>query len=91
MLQDAEADATTSPPSQSFHGNRYLPVETAHLSNHHGLFLYMEIARLSRCTAEEVIMHTKSIFARHGIPEVVISDNGLMSMQTLPDLIISNM
>ena len=37
---------------------------------------YIEIARLNRATAEEVITHTKSIFARHGIPEVVISDNG---------------
>ena len=27
-------------------------------------------------SAETVISHTKSIFARHGIPEVVISDNG---------------
>ena len=37
---------------------------------------YIEIARLSRSTSTEVIMHTKSIFARHGIPEKVISDNG---------------
>ena len=37
---------------------------------------FIEIARLSRTTAEEVILHTKSIFARHGVPEVVISDNG---------------
>ena len=37
---------------------------------------YVEIARLSNATAEEVVNHTKSIFARHGIPEVVISDNG---------------
>ena len=37
---------------------------------------FVEIARLTRATAEEVITHTKSIFARHGIPEVVISDNG---------------
>ena len=37
---------------------------------------YVEIAKLQRTTAEEVIAHTKSIFARHGIPEVVISDNG---------------
>ena len=37
---------------------------------------YVEIARLNRPTAEEVITHTRSIFARHGIPEVVLSDNG---------------
>lgn len=37
---------------------------------------FIEVARLKRTSAEEVIQHTKSIFARHGIPEVVISDNG---------------
>ena len=37
---------------------------------------YIEIARLNKATADEVILHTKSIFARHGIPEEVISDNG---------------
>ena len=37
---------------------------------------YIEIARLHNTTANEVILHTKSIFARHGIPEVVITDNG---------------
>ena len=37
---------------------------------------YIEIALLKQTSAEEVIKHTKSIFARHGIPEVVISDNG---------------
>lgn len=37
---------------------------------------YIEIAKLSHTTAEEVILHTKSIFARHGIPEIVFSDNG---------------
>ena len=37
---------------------------------------YIEVARLSRTTADEVILYTKSIFARHGIPEVVVSDNG---------------
>ena len=26
--------------------------------------------------AEDIISHTKSTFARHGIPEVVYSDNG---------------
>ena len=37
---------------------------------------FIEIARLSRPTAEQVIHWTKSIFARHGIPEILISDNG---------------
>ena len=35
----------------------------------------MEIARLSSATSSDVINHLKSIFARHGIPESVISDN----------------
>ena len=37
---------------------------------------YIEIALLNRTTADEVIRHTKSVFSRHGIPEVVVSDNG---------------
>lgn len=37
---------------------------------------YIEIAKLSKTTAGDVINHCKSIFARHGIPEMVISDNG---------------
>ena len=37
---------------------------------------YIEIAKLHHTTSEDVILHMKSIFARHGIPEVVMSDNG---------------
>ena len=37
---------------------------------------YIEIALLNRPSAEEVIAHMKSIFARHGIPELIMSDNG---------------
>ena len=37
---------------------------------------YIEIAKLSGLSADEVIKHTKSIFARHGIPDTVVSDNG---------------
>ena len=37
---------------------------------------FVEIAKLAGSTATEVITHTKGIFARHGIPELVISDNG---------------
>lgn len=36
---------------------------------------YIEISLLKPTTAEEAIKHTKSIFARHGIPEVVVFDN----------------
>ena len=37
---------------------------------------YIEIAKLDRTMTAEVIRRMKSIFARHGIPEVVVSDNG---------------
>ena len=37
---------------------------------------FIEIAQLKRTTAEEVIVHTKSIFARHGVPEIMVSNNG---------------
>ena len=37
---------------------------------------YIEIARLNRPTTTEVVIHLKSIFARHGIPETLTSDNG---------------
>ena len=37
---------------------------------------FIEVSRLSNESANEVIHHTKSIFARHGIPVELISDNG---------------
>ena len=37
---------------------------------------YIEIARLSTTTSSDAINHMKSIFARHGIPDILISDNG---------------
>ncbi|GBO43873.1 Uncharacterized protein K02A2.6 [Araneus ventricosus] len=37
---------------------------------------YPEIARLDRLTSAEVINHCKLFFSRHGIPDVVRSDNG---------------
>ena len=37
---------------------------------------FVEVAKLDRMTAEGVIWDCKSIFARHGILEVVITDNG---------------
>ena len=36
----------------------------------------LRFTKLSKLTAYEVITHLKSIFARPGIPEQVISDNG---------------
>ena len=37
---------------------------------------FIEIAKLTTTTAEQVIRHLKSNFARHGIPVEVITDNG---------------
>ncbi|KAK7938626.1 hypothetical protein WMY93_001952 [Mugilogobius chulae] len=37
---------------------------------------YFEMERLNSCTASAVIAKLKAAFARHGIPERVISDNG---------------
>ena len=37
---------------------------------------FIEIALLKGTTSADVILHLKSIFARHGIPETVYSDNG---------------
>ena len=37
---------------------------------------YIETAKLANESSTEVISHTKSIFARHGIPQEVVSDNG---------------
>ena len=37
---------------------------------------FIEVALLNRTTPEEVILRTKGMFARFGIPEVVVSDNG---------------
>ena len=37
---------------------------------------YPEMALLPNITSGSVIIHTKSIFARHGIPHIVVSDNG---------------
>ena len=37
---------------------------------------YIELAKLSSLTSSSIINHLKSIFARHGVPETVMSDNG---------------
>ena len=37
---------------------------------------YPEVAQLSSTSASAVITHMKSIFGRHGIPQIVQSDNG---------------
>ena len=37
---------------------------------------WIEISKLTGLSARTVINHTKLVFARHGIPDTVISDNG---------------
>ena len=36
----------------------------------------IEISHLRQTTSSTVTEHIKSIFARHGIPEIAVSDNG---------------
>ena len=38
---------------------------------------YPEVAKLTKTTSSIVISKLKDVFARHGIPEIVRSDNGL--------------
>ena len=37
---------------------------------------YVEVAKLSSTTSPDVTAHLQSMFARHGIPKLLISDNG---------------
>ena len=37
---------------------------------------YVEVAKLSRTTSPDIVVHLKSVFARHGIPDQLLSDNG---------------
>ncbi|KAK7882125.1 hypothetical protein WMY93_028299 [Mugilogobius chulae] len=47
---------------------------------------FVEIALLNKTRSNDVITHLKSFFARHGIPEVLMSDNGpQFSGQTFAD------
>ena len=45
---------------------------------------YIELSQLNQLTANTIITHTKSLFARHDIPEVVYSDNGPQFCPNLP-------
>lgn len=44
---------------------------------------FFEVAKLEKLTSDCVITHMKSIFARHGVPEVVRSDNGTQFSQSV--------
>ena len=37
---------------------------------------YIEVALMSSTTTSQTILHLRSIFARHGVPEELVSDNG---------------
>ena len=37
---------------------------------------YWDIEELTETTAQNIVLQTKKIFSRHGVPEFVISDNG---------------
>ena len=52
-------------------GKRFILLQRSHIP------IIERIARLSSTTSEDIIVHLKSMFCRHGIPEIFISDNGL--------------
>ena len=58
-----------STDSFTFHGDDYLLIVDSY--SH-----FIEIARLTNTSSNTKIQHTKSIFARHGIPAALRSDNG---------------
>ena len=53
----------------TFHGDDYLLIVDSYSR-------FIEIAKLTNTSSNTVIQHTKSIFARHGIPTTPRSDNG---------------
>ena len=53
----------------TFHGDDYLLIVDSYSR-------FIEIAKLTNTSSNTVIQHTKSIFARHGIPATLRSDNG---------------
>ena len=64
---------------QIYHGRKW---ELIFLSGTYVLIVdyysrYIEVAKLQGTTADEVVLHTKSIFARLGVPEWVISNSVL--------------
>ena len=64
-------DAWSRVACDLFHmsGKDYLLIVDYHTS-------YPEVSLLPEISSAAVIRHTKSIFARHGIPDTVITDNG---------------
>lgn len=71
MIPDLPTEPWKKVGTDLFHCNRkYYVLVIDYYSN------FPEIALLTSATANSVITHVKSIFARHGIPETVVSDNG---------------
>ncbi|UYV69566.1 K02A2.6-like [Cordylochernes scorpioides] len=52
-----------------YEGSEYLVVV-------HYFSRFIGVVRLTKLSSEAVVDHCKAIFARHGIPDIVISDNG---------------
>ena len=41
-----------------------------------GSRLLLTLAKLSSTTSSEIIKHLKSFFSQHGVPQIIVSDNG---------------
>lgn len=72
MIPDLPTEPWRKVGTDLFHynGNDYVLV-----NDYYSVF--PGIALLTNTTANSIITHVKSIFAQHGIPETVVSDNGL--------------
>ena len=67
----------TSPTRQNaltYHGREWEKTNYLLMINYFSRWI--EIAKLEQTTSQCVIDHIRSIFAQHGIPETLISDNG---------------
>lgn len=65
-------------PWQKLGADLFMLKNTNYLLVVYYLSRYIEIAQLSPTRCADVIVHLKSIFARHGIPETLITENALL-------------
>ena len=85
VCQEKQSSQTREPLLPSPLSQRPFQQMAAELCEHNGRHYlvvvdyysrYLDICFLSKTTSQAIIGHLKKIFARHGIPETLVSDNG---------------